>query len=418
MKNRSRRGAARISAVWMIAMIVVAIAAMAFAYIAQQEATAARQAEARAARERDEAVARFDSDAQTTLEISRMLGFYPEDVTGAYTELDAARAGLDALKAAFSDLDDTVVSFEDAVPIVIGQYSAALRSVGDLQGQITQLQGEVKAIRGSLDQVTSTKDEEIRGLQQQLSDAQNQARQQQQELEGRVASITTDRNERDTQLRGVRGQLDDLQRELERTKQASETRFNQLTQVLQFTRTPNANEPDGEVLAVSKDLGMAWIDLGARNRLSRGMGFDVVSGNPNSPRVKGHVEVADVESDRAQVRITEVQDRFDPIVPGDRIVNPLYDPSGVRNAVLIGRFSGDYTRKDLEVLLGEIGIKVQSQLTPETAYLIVGSEIYEDETGEPLEEPVQPSELPIYRDARAQGVQIVPLQEVRKFFKR
>ena len=103
---------------------------------------------------------------------------------------------------------------------------------------------------------------------------------------------------------------------------------------------------------------------------------------------------------------------------GDVIYNPLYDPRGGRNAVLVGRFSGTYNQAELEALLSEINISIQSKLDKTTDFLIAGSEIYADENGDPLEEPMQPSETAVYKEAEAMGVQIVPVKIVRDFFRR
>ena len=114
-----------------------------------------------------------------------------------------------------------------------------------------------------------------------------------------------------------------------------------------------------------------------------------------------------------------VSDRFDPPVAGDSIFNPLYDPRGQRNAVLAGRFAGQWNEAQLKALLSEMGITVQQELGLDTDYLIVGSELYADpETGEPLEEPMPVSELAVFKDAEAKGVLIVPIRDLRNYFLR
>ncbi len=415
MKNTSLRGAARISAIWMIAVVVVFFVAVAFAYISQQDATAARSAEAAAKSKEVQAIERADTESLAARTISESLGFYDREVAGSRTNLAAAASGLSTLKDTFSDLDDTHKTFEDVVPVVIAQYTAKDRQIATLQSQVADLTGQVASLRSSLNDVSSSKDAEIRDLNTQLTDAQNAARSAQQDLETRLASITSARNDVDTELRGARGTISDLNKKIDQNSQASETRFEQLSKMLAFTKEPGGT-PDGEILAVSKQLGVAWINLGARNRLSRGMTFDVISGDPNDNRVKGSISVTKVEPNRAEVILKSLTDRYDPIVPGDLVSAPLFDPSGERYAVMIGRFSGDYNRKELALKLDEIGIKVQKKLDFNTAYLIVGSELYEDENGEPYEEPVQPSELPEYKEAEALGVQVVSINDLRRFF--
>ena len=54
--------------------------------------------------------------------------------------------------------------------------------------------------------------------------------------------------------------------------------------------------------------------------------------------------------------------------------------------------------------------------TPEN-YLIVGSELFTDEDGNPLEDPLSPTELPVYKDAEANGVQIVSINSLHNYFR-
>jgi len=415
MNKRSQRGAARISAVWMIGVIVMFFVAMAFGYISQQDLTNSEARLAAAATSEADAVARADVEAERSLEITKVLGFAPKDEIGARSNLTAAAEGFGALTSTFSDIDESVTTFADAVPLIVGQYAARGREIETLTGQIKTLQGERDAARSSLNDVTATKDGEIRDLQSQLTDANNAARDMQTELEERVASVTADRNDRDTQLRNERGKLQDSERKLYEEQQAATTRFNQLSKLLAFTKEPS--KPDGVILSSSNDLGLAWINLGRVNRLKRGMRFNVVSGEANSDTHKGIIEVTNVEDSSAEVRLIEVTDPFDPIVTDDEIINPLFDPTGVRNAVLIGRFSARYNEKELRLLLDEIGVVVQKKIDNDSAYLIVGEALYQDENGEAYDEPVQPSELPEYKQAEAKGVQIVSIRELESFFK-
>jgi hypothetical protein len=43
--------------------------------------------------------------------------------------------------------------------------------------------------------------------------------------------------------------------------------------------------------------------------------------------------------------------------------------------------------------------------------------MYVDEDGNALEEPLQPSETAVYKDAESKGVAITPLKDLRAYFK-
>ena len=174
---------------------------------------------------------------------------------------------------------------------------------------------------------------------------------------------------------------------------------------------------DGKILAVSDGLSLGWIDLGSRNRLAIGTRFHVVGGKPGATGVKAWAEVTRVEAAQAEIIISEVSDPYNPVVAGDVVYNPLYDPIGGRNAVLVGRFSGAYNEKELRGLLAHIGVRVQGAVDETTDFIIVGLELYSDEDGEPLEEPLEPSELPAFKNAVAMGVSVVELTDIRRYFK-
>jgi hypothetical protein len=65
-----------------------------------------------------------------------------------------------------------------------------------------------------------------------------------------------------------------------------------------------------------------------------------------------------------------------------------------------------------------MGINVQNKVDKTTHFLIVGAELWNDPaTGEPLAEPMQPSDLPEYKQGESLGVQVIPLQDIRDYFR-
>src|SRR6185436_17835738 len=102
----------------------------------------------------------------------------------------------------------------------------------------------------------------------------------------------------------------------------------------------------------------------------------VVSGMHGDNRVKGWAEVTQIKEDMAEVTFSDRTDPFDPPAPGDVIFNPLFDPSGERHAVLLGRFSGAMNEKDLRALLAGMNIQIQKSVDKNTDFMIVGSEMY------------------------------------------
>jgi len=142
------------------------------------------------------------------------------------------------------------------------------------------------------------------------------------------------------------------------------------------------------------------------------MKFRLVSGSHGSNHLKAWCEVNSVKGDMAEVRIYDQTDPMDPPVAGDVVFNPLFDPRGERSALLIGRLD----KNQIESLLKGMGMTVQTKLDKSTDFLIVGGEMYTDENGQPVETPIQPADLTVYKDAVAQGVQIVLVKDLRQYF--
>lgn len=416
--KRSNRGAARISAVWMISVGVLFLAALAFGFITQGDLSAEKKASESARISQADAEARFEKANEVKRNVSQALGWYDRESADPESDVAAAKQALEDLRTTFTDLGPTDKDFETAIPKIVAAYNQRGRKISELEARIQTLQNEVSTAQATTAQVQQDKDQLIASLQQQLADEQQNAAQRQSEVEGRLTTAQDQLSERDAELRRVRGEMAQLARDFDAERRVFQTRIASLSDLTKFSKEPFADNPDGKVIEVSQSLPVGWIDIGANQRLTRGTRFRVESSTPGSRRFKAWAEVTKVEANRAEVQFTDLADRFDPVVRGDVIINPLFDPTGERNAVLAGRFSGEYSKKDVIALLERMGIHVQDKLELTTHFLIVGSALYRDpETNEPLEEPLEPSELPVYKEAEARQIPIIPLQDIRDFFR-
>lgn len=417
MMKRSQRGAARVSAVWMIVVIVLFFVSLGFAYVGNQAAQQARENARSARTTATEADESYQEQLQKSRDVSVALGFYDRDVIGSLSDVDAAANGLTSLKAVIA-MPESVTDFERAVQPIIDAFRAKDTEIGTLQGRVSSLEGQLDATRKANSEATATLQGQIDELRQKLGDCEQNAADEKARLENDVADARNQINQLDNELNTAKGRNDDLAAEMERAKTAATTYQSSLNRQLKILKEPPG--PDGEILAVSKDLGIGWIDRGAKHRVSRGMIFEVTTGQPNPEvgGVKARAEVIDVQADRAEVRIYDVADPYSPVVAGDLIHNPLFDPYGERYAVLLGRFSGTYNEAEVEALLEDIGITVQENVDLTTNYLIVGGPLFYDEEGEPVEEPIQPSELSTYKEAVEKGVYIISINALKQYFRR
>lgn len=415
---RSQAGKARISIVWMVTAVVLFLVAAFFAFMGQGAVKAERDNVAAERLKVEELTAKVGTLEDERSSLSRVLGFYDRETNDYVAKPDAATGALENLKTVFPDLGAAEPDFETSIPKITAAFDERARKHAELETRIKGLESELAAAQAATAQIAAEKDTAIAGLRQQLADEQKNAEQRVAELEGRIEQSRTQLAERDGEVRKVRDDAAAERRRLEAQKAVDDARISQLSRDTLFATVPHATEPDGRVLEVSDRLGTGWIDIGANQRVVPGIVFEIRTGRAGDSAVKGYAEVTTVKPNSAEVVFTGVVDRFSPPVAGDVIANRLFDPAGGRNAVLVGRFSGTFNENDLKALLVKMGIQVQGKVDKTTHFLIVGSELWNDPaTGEPLAEPMQPSDLAEYKQAESLGVQIVPLQDIREHFR-
>ncbi|HTF89017.1 MAG TPA: hypothetical protein VK843_11455 [Planctomycetota bacterium] len=414
LRGASQRGAAKVNVIWLIILVTLVIFALVFAFSANSEKADLQlrlddaTAKAKAAKEAEDATSKQIS------ELSRAIGWYDRNAPIPVSAPDSIKATVEATKQTFSDAGASVTDLENLIPVIEQNYKARTKEVQQLKDTVATLTTEKNTDARALRAASAAKETQIASLSKQLEDAQQAASRTQSGLEAQIATLKSTASDLETTLKTARGEIDaEKHRSLNSTAEYK-ARFDAMSNKIAFLKEPEA--PDGALLAVSKGAQIGWIDIGANQRVAAGMKFAVISGKLGSKAVKCMAEVSKTEPGRSEVMFTGVVDQFDPPVIGDRIYNPLLDPKGQRNAVLVGRFSVP-SENEVRGLLANLGITVQPKIDNTTDYLIVGGEMYVDKDGTALEEPIQPSETAVYKDAEAKGVAITPLKDLRAYFK-
>lgn len=405
------------NAIWLIVTLVLFFAAMFFGYTANDEMVRAEEQAKQAQIEAKAATDKLQKLQAEHRQLSEIVGYYDPENLQAVSDVALAQADLDQFKAAIgSDADASVTTFQAAWPLAIRQISSRDQSLTTVTQQATERQSEVQAARSSAQTVATDKDQEISRLTKELADLRTKYTEEVNTLEGRIARLTQERGTSDEEAIAARKELADKLVEHSLVVSEYEARMNQLLKDTVPLREPNGI--DGMVVGTSAELNMAYINRGAKDRIVRGMVFQVLDGDPTKRTVKGEVEVIDVQDSISEVAIRSLTDQYNAIAKGDVITNPMYDPEGERNAVLAGRFDGKYNRQEVALLLKQIGINVQDDLDRSTMFLIMGNPLYKDpETGETLEEPLKVTDLPIYGLAKSWGVQMISIDQLRHFFR-
>lgn len=410
--TRSNRGAARVSIAWMITVVVLFFAAVAFAFAVNSDLTSANTRLAAAQSKEQAAVDDFQAEADRAREISRAVGWIDVESADPRVDLPAMATQMESFKDQFGITDASVTTLQDLLPAarkVLEGVRTELKTERDAKNTARD---ELKNLRQTVTSITQQKDQEIARLNQQIADASDAYTRNEQDLTKRLGAAQAQVTDFDEQVREVQAEMDQLQRDSSKEVSNLQARLNTLANDLRLQKQPDL--PDGKIVEASTVLPLAWIDIGANDRLARGTRFQILSPGPRSVE-KGWGTVTRLEPETAEVELHGV-DEFNPVVSGDVIVNPVYSPSGERQAVLAGRFTNP-SRGELTALLARMGIEVQPKLDARTDYLILGGAVYIDEDGEPLEEPIQPTELDVYREAEGLGgINIVSLSDLRGYF--
>jgi hypothetical protein len=412
LTKSSRRGAARVSAVWTIVAFVLFFVALGFAYVASDDAAILRRQLNETTAAKAAADEANSQEIKKWNEVSTLLG-YRGDSTSVPSNLEAARAALEQVKTAFPNTDG-VKTFQDLLPLtqtayasVLGQLDVQTKAAADLQSQVRQ--GGV-----ALNDVRREKDTTISSIRSELTDAQTNATTEIATLERDKTNLQQERNRLDVSVKERQTELAALDKKIQETEAQYQSYVRNKTRELNDIRRAS-QRPDGEVLAVSEALGQVWINLGAVDRLSEGTSFRITGTNPAD--VIGFIEVIEVEPTRSICKITSLTNKFNPIVPTHHIWNDLYEAKGHRYAVLAGRFDGVWNEKEIRILLDEIGITVQNEIDINTDFLIAGAaKAVENDDGEQVMEQV--ADTTVYKDAVSRGLTILSIRDIEQYFRK
>ncbi|WP_145201253.1 hypothetical protein [Planctomycetes bacterium Poly30] len=399
-------------------MIVLLMFALGYAYIAQNDASIADRAMVTAQQEKMAADKLYEDSSKTIADRSKILGFTTDFAT-IPSSVEAAEASLENAKATFPDMGG-VTTFEAAIPEMTKAYQAKVAQIGELQKTIATLTEQVKAERSAKSELEGQKNEIIATLTQEKTDLEDSLKSEITRLETASSEQRSKLESKTDEVVQVRDEVRLSARALEESQKAmSSTKANYTRKLNDITK--RSEKPDGEISAVLSAYDMGIINLKASDRLSEGIVFNIVSGQPGADpsKPKGKARVTNVGTKFSEVEIFDVVDPLgQPVVQGDKIYNALYEPKGERNAVFAGNITGSYNKPELLLLFEEIGINVQNELSNTTDFLIVGGPMFVDEEGEPLEEPLQPESLPVYTEAIDKGVTIIPVRDVLQYFRR
>ena len=148
-----------------------------------------------------------------------------------------------------------------------------------------------------------------------------------------------------------------------------EARVRQLTQQLDVSN--REFRAAGQILASEARDGFVVIDRGSQHNLRKDTKFDVFTKRGGKIVKKGRVQVVTVDGRISTCRVLEEFDANDPLITGDFIHNPIYDPNHQRGFVIRGDFKRFSTTEITRFIL-DAGGRIDADLSVNTDFLVAG----------------------------------------------
>lgn len=246
--------------------------------------------------------------------------------------------------------------------------------IARLKSERTGARQDIETERATKEDLRREKDAQVTDLQEQLTREQNSRQEDNRRNSGEIQRLVDQAGEQANQMEETRRSYRVRVAELQSLLSEKDDRITEL--VKKQAETLATAEPDGEILHADNQMSLAWINLGRTHGLPRGLPFDVFQVKKGGRRkLKGRIEVLDLEDHMAKVAIVQTVDATDPIVKGDYVISPLFDKSEQKIFVLVGEMvNADYGRQEIIRKIVEAGSKVDAEVTVQTDYIVAGKD--------------------------------------------
>lgn len=294
------------------------------------------------------------------------------DVTSALDERvtannDAVESGAlrviellnDEQKAALDSLVSTTMQLVELQTEYALSRESALAKEKDLQEQLKQTRAMADEVQRSYndlkEQMNKKSDEVVRDLMSKMEKANEESKAKSQQLRAALAN-----------LKRTEDRMQHFQAQLEAIKPRP-------------GQDIIAYKADAEILSVETTSKTVFLNIGIRDKVYNGLTFSVFDKSapiPPDGRGKAKIEIYDVKDTVSVARITESSIK-NPIIPGDIIVNMVWDSTARNKFVVAGNFDGDdrgtYGGKaKIKQLIEAWGGEVEDEVTIDTAFVVLG----------------------------------------------
>jgi len=321
---------------------------------------------------------------------------------------DVIRQCGDALAKSYQTVGDQgpavdLTSLQAAVRAAMQRVEALVQHVQQDGQAKTELEGQIKGLQGELG---AAKAEHARQVAQLQSDLDNER----QRLTGARDSAVQQSGQFNEEAQRVRDRLVEERRQwkaekdkLDRDMMVLKSNLADLQATVEkFRQVPTETSVDGHVVQVAELGSVAYADIGKQDGVLLGMPFSILSPSElgkAEPMPKASARVVRIMDDATELRIET--EKGEPIVVGDVLYNPVYDRQRRLSFMLVGKMDIDGDGKDdsgsLRAMIQELGGRLDTELSIQTDYLILGDE---PKLGPAPGPDAGPMERQLYEEAR------------------
>ena len=311
----------------------------------------------------------------------------------ADVKMETARNAVDnAMDQVSEDLVDTDAATGN--PGLVRVVQVLKQSLDNTTETAIAVDAQLQHVQQLFDQAKQAEIEKEKQLREQMQTIAREAQQVEQsfdELEQKiqddadlkVESITSKLELADQQVKSKQQQLLRIEAELKQSEQRRQYYQDQLDSIKpRPDEDVQAYKADGKILSVDSRNKLVFIDIGSSDKAYRGLTFSVYDKNipiPKDGKPKAEIEVFDTQQDISVARIVSHESN-QPIVPGDIVVNLIWDKDETNVFVIAGEFDfngdgvGDYNgRSKIVDLVERWGGKVADEISVETDFVVLGS---------------------------------------------
>jgi hypothetical protein len=224
-------------------------------------------------------------------------------------------------------------------------YENAMKDKAGLEGRTLQAEKKQKEAEDQLADARKTFDAELVKITQKSKDDQANDRKSIEELRNELAKLSTAKEEITKKgaddLVLAKKEIDARNKQIKKLHELVAQRNEELAQYKLRNETPVAMRTDWKITYMDRRGTMPYINIGSADKARPQLTFSIhgpgLDGRP-SPTPKGTLEVINVlEPHLSQTRITSVKDpNRDPIVVGDMLYNPLWNPNLKKHVAIAG----------------------------------------------------------------------------------